>query len=258
METNEILALYEHDERQQLAIPGMRRERDRSFVRLVMEVEEEGKSFVSYSALNEENVDAEIARQVDYFGELKRSFEWTVYDYDRPHDLGARLAARGFDGEETSSLMVLELDQASPLLLAPPTAVVLKLDDPAQLESVRRLLAAVWDNEFTWFIPRMERFMATEGSMSIFLATVDGEPASTAWIFFPEGSRFAGLYGGSTLEKYRGRGLYTALVAARAQEAVRRGYQFLLIDAGDMSRPIVEKQGFRLLARNTPYVMDNG
>jgi hypothetical protein len=28
-----------------------------------------------------------------------------------------------------------------------------------------------------------------------------------------------------------------------------------MIDAGDMSRPIVEKQGFRVLTTTTPYVM---
>ena len=68
--------------------------------------------------------------------------------------------------------------------------------------------------------------------------------ATEAWLRMPTHSPFASLWGGATLAPYRGRGLYTALVAVRAQEAKARGYQFLTIDASDMSRPICEKQGF--------------
>ena len=40
---------------------------------------------------------------------------------------------------------------------------------------------------------------------------------------------------------------YTALVAARAQEDMRSGARFLTVDARPMSRPILERIGFRLL-----------
>jgi GNAT superfamily N-acetyltransferase len=122
------------------------------------------------------------------------------------------------------------------------------------LETVRRLLETVWDEPFEWFIPRMTRYLAPDGYVSIYLALVDGRPASTAWSFYPPGSRFVGLFGGTTLEAYRGRGLYTALLAARAQEAIRRGRQFLHVDAGEMSRPILQRQGFSLLTETTPYM----
>ena len=55
------------------------------------------------------------------------------------------------------------------------------------------------------------------------------------------------MWGGSTLPLYRRRGLYTALLALRVQEAIRRGYRFVAIDTSPMSRPIVEKHGFRLI-----------
>jgi GNAT superfamily N-acetyltransferase len=69
----------------------------------------------------------------------------------------------------------------------------------------------------------------------------------------PTNSQFAGLWGGATLPQYRKMGIYTAVVAARAQEAIRRGYRFLTVDAGDMSRPILQKRGFQLLTYTTPY-----
>ena len=62
---------------------------------------------------------------------------------------------------------------------------------------------------------------------------------------------FAGLWGGSTLAAYRGRGLYTALLAARVREARARGVPYLTIDAGAMSRPIVARHGFEVITYAT-------
>jgi GNAT superfamily N-acetyltransferase len=46
---------------------------------------------------------------------------------------------------------------------------------------------------------------------------------------------------------FRKQGLFTSLVAVRAQEARRRGARFLTVDARPMSRPILEALGFKLL-----------
>jgi hypothetical protein len=68
------------------------------------------------------------------------------------------------------------------------------------------------------------------------------------WTFYNPNTQFASLWAGSTLERFRKRGLYTAVLAAMVQEAMQKGRRYLTIDAGPMSRPIVEKHGFRLLA----------
>jgi GNAT superfamily N-acetyltransferase len=254
MDTREILAIYDQDERINAAAPGMRREVDGPIVRLIMEEEAQGMSYISYSHLTADTTDETIARQIAYFQKLGRSFEWTHYGHDQPADLGARLEAAGLEGDETGSLMVLELAEAPPRLLAPITADIRQVMDVSELETVRALLESVWEEPFAWFIPRMSRYLTSGEYVSMYMAFVNEQPASAAWVFLPEGSRFGGLYGGTTLEPYRGRGLYTALLAARVQEALRRGYQFLHVDAGDMSRPIVARQGFRLLVETTPYV----
>ncbi|MCA9986957.1 MAG: GNAT family N-acetyltransferase, partial [Anaerolineales bacterium] len=69
---------------------------------------------------------------------------------------------------------------------------------------------------------------------------------------YPAGSQFASLWGGSTIERYRRQGLYTALLAARAQEARGRGVRYLTVDASPMSRPILEKLGFQFIAYSFP------
>ena len=83
--------------------------------------------------------------------------------------------------------------------------------------------------------------------IQFYMAYADGVPACAAWIRFHPGTQFASLWGGSTLPAYRRRGLYTAVLSVRAQEARRRGYRFLTIDASPMSRPIVAKHGFQVL-----------
>ena len=58
------------------------------------------------------------------------------------------------------------------------------------------------------------------------------------------GVEFAGLFGGVTLPEFRGRGLYRATVARRAELARERGYRWLYVDALPTSRPILERLGF--------------
>lgn len=52
------------------------------------------------------------------------------------------------------------------------------------------------------------------------------------------------LMGGVVLPEARGRGVYRALVHARWQHAVERGTPVLVVQAGDMSAPILDGLGF--------------
>lgn len=75
------------------------------------------------------------------------------------------------------------------------------------------------------------------------LATVDGEPAGSAGItcFPPDG---AIINGGAVRPKFRGHGVYRAMVAARLDIARAAGVEGLCVWGGPMSRPILERLGF--------------
>jgi hypothetical protein len=88
--------------------------------------------------------------------------------------------------------------------------------------------------------------------MSVYVAYIDELPVSAAWIYFPKNSQFASLWGGSTVSGFRKQGLYTALLAVRVQEAKARQVRYLTVDASDMSRPILEKFGFEMIAYSYP------
>jgi GNAT superfamily N-acetyltransferase len=150
-------------------------------------------------------------------------------------------------------VMVLDLEHASTALWQPIAQDVRRLTDPGQLVEVASIHEAVWGERSDWLVDALAGEMAADNeSIQFYVAYADGVPACAAWIRFHPGTQFASLWGGSTLPAYRGRGLYTAALSIRAQEAHRRGYRFLTIDASPMSRPIVAKHGFRFLTFTYP------
>ena len=80
-----------------------------------------------------------------------------------------------------------------------------------------------------------------------FLAFVDGEPVGSARTAYLEQGAVL-LISGAVLERARGRGAYRALVRARWDDAAERGTPALIVHAGRMSRPILERLGFQAVA----------
>ena len=122
-----------------------------------------------------------------------------------------------------------------------------RITERDQLDDVIRVEEQVWGRNFDWIKTRLGNHLEIPGYLSVYVAYVEGQPACSGWVYYHLNSQFASLWGGSTVPAYRQRGLYTAVLAARVQEAIRRGYRFLAIDASPMSRPIVAKHCFQLL-----------
>ena len=90
--------------------------------------------------------------------------------------------------------------------------------------------------------PERWESIVAEARVSHYLAYLDEEPVGFGRVVF---APVAGLLmGGSVLPQARGRGAYTSLVHARWDEAVERGAPRLVVGAGAMSAPILERLGF--------------
>ena len=237
---------YDAEERQNVADPNARRE---AFPNLVRYVAHGGdKSFVLYSRLDESTADAAIAEQVAYFGALNVPFEWKLFSYDTPADLGARLVAQGFELGDLEALLVLDTDTAPGILLDAPAGDVRRINAPEGIGDVKAVEEAVWGDNYDRLDLRFGPHLRDNtGYVAMYVAYVDDHPAASAWMTFTPGSSFAYLWGGSTLAEYRGRGLYTDLLRVRLREAWRRNVRFLAVDASPMSRPILKKYGFQLI-----------
>jgi GNAT superfamily N-acetyltransferase len=231
--------------RQEVQPHGMRREAFHNGVRLVDLNGREGT--VIYSSLAPHETDRVIREQIDYFKGLEQDFEWKVFTHDQPPDLKERLVQHGFEMEDTEALLVLDLSRASLDLLAPPVRKVCRIL-PESVSDFKAVLFAVW-GECT--IGLAERLVASlmwdPASVSMYVAYDNGRPVSCGWTSFNAGKHFAGLWSGSTLPEYRGKGFYRAVVAARVQEARERDIRFAAVDAKPTSRPILQKLGFQLI-----------
>ncbi len=252
MNKSQIIALFDQDQRKDIEFPGLRREVTPNVVRHI-DASDTGEGMITYSQIDEANAEEFIREQIAYFERVGQDFEWKVYDHDGPPDLKDRLRSHGFKIEEAEAVMVLDLEDAPNLLWQPILHTVRRILDPEKIADVQIVEQQVWDEDFSALGQLLRGTLANyPEQISVYLAYVDERPASSAWILFPKDSQFASLWGGSTLPDFRKRGLYTALLAVRAQEAKARQVRYLAVDASPMSRPILEKLGFEMIAWSYP------
>lgn len=253
-----LLAVFDREMREHARPdgPGVRVERTGDVVRQVGAAQDWNGVVWSSPELDAERADAAIAAQVAHCVELgHEEFEWKLYAHDRPADLGARLLAAGFEPEDPETLLVVPVADL-------PTEVV--LPDGVRLRTVRdeadvELMARAHEQAFgsDWSRLRHQVLARLNEDPDHFvgvLAMAGDEPVSSARMELYPGTGFGGLWGGGTVEAWRGRGIYRALIAFRAGIAAERGFRYLQVDATEDSRPILQRLGFTVLSTTTPYV----
>lgn len=257
-ERNSLLALFDHEMREHARPdgPGVRVERAGDVVRQVGGADDWNGVVWSAPGLDASGADAAIAAQIAYFGSLGHGeFEWKVYAHDRPADLPERLLAAGFVPEPPETLLVAPVASRPTTVVLPEGIELRTVTDAAGVELMgrahERAFGTDWSRLGHQVLARLEE---DPDSFVGVLAMAGEEPVSSARMEFCPGTGFAGLWGGGTVEAWRGKGIYRALVAFRAGIAAERGYRHLQVDASDQSAPILRRLGFSELSTTTPYV----
>jgi len=169
----------------------------------------------------------------------RTSATWLVGQSARPANLVEELIALGLvpDPEEpVASGMILTGEPAG----SRSEIEVRRVTELDQFATVRSIFHEVFGAMPALSLEE-EVAAAPEGEIC-YLALLDGEPAAVGKVIFAP--RGGALMGGATRPEARGHGAYRALVWARYEEARRRGVP-LVTQAGKMSRPILERLGFR-------------
>ena len=166
-----------------------------------------------------------------------------------PSDLVERLTALGIVPDPDDPVAIGMVLDAGGAIEEPPGTWARRVASVDELVLARRIQhEAFGGNADEVGHEQAEIDFTREGSDgSTFLAFVDGEPAAAGYASYTPLGLI--LFGGATLPAARGRGAYRALVAARAREAAARDTPTVVTHAGRMSRPILERLGFRPVAR---------
>ncbi|MGY3334562.1 GNAT superfamily N-acetyltransferase [Streptomyces filamentosus] len=233
--------------------PGCRVERDGGVVRHTGPAH--AWNGVLWSGLDEHTADAAVAAQLAHYRAEGVPFEWKLYGHDGPADLGERLVAAGFVPEETETLLVADAAAQAGAVTLPAGVELREVTDAEGVRQVVEVHERAFGTDSTDLGRRLlDRLAADPGTVTAVLALADGVPVCAARMELYPGTDFAGLWGGGTVEEWRGRGLYRALVAYRARVAADRGHRLLQVDAAPTSRPILQRLGFVPLTTTTPYV----
>lgn len=179
-----------------------------------------------------------------------REATWRVGSSATPADLVDRLTTHGFVPSDRPGH---EPHLTSMVLTEEPPRVegveARRVESAAELELASAIAASAFgeeEGEEDWDV----LFVAERAGHRprTYLAFVDGAPVGAAVALVEADCPAVMLVSGGVLAKARGRGAYRALVRARWDEAVEAGQPALVVHAGAMSRPILERLGFHAVA----------
>ncbi len=254
----ELLASYDAQLRDHVPVrlpEGVRVERDGPLLRFLGF---KFGGFVGYrdlGGLGGAQVDQLIARQVRVFAERGERFEWKLHGHDRPADLPQRLRAAGFVPEDVETVVIAPVAKiASEPRLAEGVSLREAIDrtDFGRIAAMER---EIWQEDHSWLAESLEAERAVDpDALTVVVAEAPPTIVCAGWVRFESGTDFATLWGGATLPAWRGRGIYRATVAYRANLAAARGVHFVEVDASNESRPILERLGFVAVTTTTPFV----
>ncbi|MEZ5557730.1 MAG: GNAT family N-acetyltransferase [Pseudomonadales bacterium] len=206
-----------------------------------------------FTRLPSDREDELIQAQIDYFAQRGCDFEWKLYEFDEPADLKRRLAARGFQEDDTEAFMLcaVEPERSAPRMRS--GLRIERITDRSGVRDLVRVQELIWEQPFRWLGDILgETLEQRPQQLSLYCAYDDGRAVGTGWTTFLPGSAYAELHGGAVLARYRGRGIYADLFRIRLAEIRRRGYRWAAVDASAMSRPILARLGFQHVCMTVP------
>ncbi|MEU4692374.1 GNAT family N-acetyltransferase [Actinoplanes sp. NPDC023714] len=199
-------------------------------------------------------LDRLIARQQEYFRDRGQGVEWKVLAHDLPEELPERMVAAGFEPEASSAVLLGFAGEIAAEPVLPDGVVLRQVSEARDLRRIADHQGAVFGEDLSWVAGHLDSYVTADpGQITIWVAEAGDLVVCTAWSLYSPGTDFVGLLGGATLTEWRGRGIYRALLAARAREAADRGYRLLHVDASPYSAPILRRCGFHEITTSTHY-----
>jgi hypothetical protein len=213
---------------------------------------------VTWSSLSADSADAVIAEEVGHHRRLGKPFEWKLYGHDGPPDLLDRLRRHGFTIGPKESVLVYDLSRLQNWAEGGEVEVV-RVDHSEQVDVYREVAEGVFGKDYAFTAAELAAALRGGSKQHRgYVAYSGSTPAGVGRLYTHPDSVFGGLYGGGTIPQFRGRGIYRAVVAARASDATAAGARYLIVDALPTSRPILERLGFERVTDTWPCTWTPG
>jgi predicted N-acetyltransferase YhbS len=218
-----------------------------------------GRGLVTYRDLGEAGSDAirRLVREaVDHFladpGVTR--VEWKTRGHDHAPGLHGALLEHGFVPDPPESIMIGSAQALSVPVPVPDAVVVRQVVDEQDVRAMSAMQDEVFGDPVSdGMADALLHRLSLEDGMELWVAEADGRIVSAGRLEPVEGTAFAGIWGGATRPEWRGRGIYRALTARRAQSALRLGKTLIHSDSTEFSRPILERSGLVKVSTTTPY-----
>lgn len=191
------------------------------------------------SQLSDDEADRVIDETIAGYTRRGLAFRWSVMPGSTPLDLAARLAAKGLTSTEVVGM-------ARSTRFEAPTFPGVQVEEigPDRAEDYTRVMAAGWGAPAGALLDYHRACLADpRRTQRLFLASVEGVPAGVAGASLFARSMY--LVGGVVLPRFRRRGAYGALTAARLSLARSLGIPLATTHAiASTSAPLLEREGF--------------
>ncbi|MCR1161582.1 GNAT family N-acetyltransferase [Paenarthrobacter sp. UW852] len=252
-----FLAAYDQDLRTDAETPSALKVTQYGPLRLVTFMK--GRGFVTYRDLDDADaptVKRLVAEAGAYFRaepEITR-VEWKSRGHDHAPGLHEALIENGFAQDEPESIMIGEAKALNTAVPLPDGVTLRQVRDEPDVRAMSAMQDEVFGEPVSdEMAEALLRRLSLGDGMQLWVAEAEGRMVSAGRLEPVPGTSFAGIWGGATREEWRGRGIYRALTARRAQAALELGKTLIHSDSTEFSRPILERSGLLKVSTTTPY-----
>lgn len=194
-----------------------------------------------------------VSEVIAHYRALGVDFAWRVGPRSAPAELGEILTSHGMVPTELVGMAV----QTWRLNITIEPSITVERIGLHNVEDYAHATAAGWNNDAATKVSLLADMQCTlsdpDNTCRFFVAYCDGEPAGSGALW-PVSPRSEYFLGSSVVPKFRGLGVYRALVAARIEDMRARNVPIATVWAmEDTSAPICQRLGFEPLCTARIY-----
>lgn len=265
MKSPALLALYDKTMRRNAHPAGMTREQTPRISRYTTGTA--SQRYIMWHDIAATDAAAAVDEELRAVQGNARVLMWKLYGHDAARDaLRDALLARGFVDNDYSTLMMVSAPALVESLSVMETTDSKSLDvrqlvTRKQLDAYQNIWDDVWpDSPNSRYVNDYRSLIESGETGILFYAgfATSNNPVTSGYMFHHPGAAVALLCGGTTKAAWRRQHAYTRMLAVRAHAALRRGAQYLAVEASPESKPILERLGFAPLSTLAFYEINVG